>query len=96
MGTENSSKETRQRAKQLADSIGRSALVSIVDSARVTQFFCSYHTDFNMDSVVRAVRQLFTFVTGIRPQFRSQGGSNAENLALQNIQVCVTIYLNDL
>jgi NAD+ synthase (glutamine-hydrolysing) len=93
MGTENSSKETRQRAKQLADSIGRSALVSIVDSARVTQVFCSYHTDFNMDSIVTAVRQLFTFVTGTRPEFRSRGGSNAENLALQNIQVCLAIYI---
>lgn len=40
-----------------------------------------------MDSVVTAVRQLFGFVTGTRPQFRSKGGSNAENLALQNIQV---------
>ena len=40
-----------------------------------------------MDSVVTAVRQLFALVTGARPQFRQQGGSNAENLALQNIQV---------
>jgi NAD+ synthase (glutamine-hydrolysing) len=39
-----------------------------------------------MDSIVTAVRSLFTFVTGTRPQFRSQGGSGAENLALQNIQ----------
>lgn len=87
MGTENSSKETRQRAKQLADAIGRFVLGVIVDSATVTKLFCSYHIDLNMDSVVTAVRQLFAFVTGIRPQFRSQGGSNAENLALQNIQV---------
>jgi len=39
-----------------------------------------------MDSVVTALRTLFTFVTGARPQFRSHGGSGAENLALQNIQ----------
>jgi NAD+ synthase (glutamine-hydrolysing) len=39
-----------------------------------------------MDTVVTAVRNLFTFVTGNRPQFRVQGGSGAENLALQNIQ----------
>ena len=43
-----------------------------------------------MDSVVTAVRQLFAMVTGVRPQFRQQGGSNAENLALQNIQVTYT------
>lgn len=42
-----------------------------------------------MDTVVTAVRKLFAFVTGTNPQFRSQGGSNAENLALQNIQVKV-------
>lgn len=47
----------------------------------------SYHIDLNMDTVVTAVCQLFSFVTGARPEFRSQGGSNAENLALQNIQV---------
>ncbi|KAF9005960.1 hypothetical protein BDQ17DRAFT_1352471 [Cyathus striatus] len=68
MGTENSSTETRQRAKQLAEAIG------------------SYHVDLNMDSVVTAVRNLFTLATGHRPRFRTQGGSNAENLALQNIQ----------
>ena len=44
-----------------------------------------------MDSVVTAVRQLFVLVTGARPQFRQQGGSNAENLALQNIQVTCTL-----
>jgi len=42
-----------------------------------------------MDTVVTAVRNLFGLVTGARPQFRSQGGSTAENLALQNIQVKV-------
>jgi len=40
-----------------------------------------------MDTLVTAVRSLFALVTGIRPQFRSQGGSAGENLALQNIQV---------
>ncbi|RDB23408.1 Glutamine-dependent NAD(+) synthetase [Hypsizygus marmoreus] len=68
MGTENSSAETRRRAKQLSEAIG------------------SYHVDLNMDTVVSAVRNLFSFVTGARPQFKSQGGTAAENLALQNIQ----------
>lgn len=40
-----------------------------------------------MDSIVTAVRGLFGFVTGVKPEFRAHGGSNAENLALQNIQV---------
>ncbi|KAF7794441.1 hypothetical protein EIP86_005575 [Pleurotus ostreatoroseus] len=68
MGTENSSEETRGRAKALAEAIG------------------SYHTDLNMDTVVTAVRNLFAFVTGVKPKFRAHGGSSAENLALQNIQ----------
>ena len=40
-----------------------------------------------MDTVVTALRNLFGFVTGLKPQFRAHGGSIAENLALQNIQV---------
>jgi NAD+ synthase (glutamine-hydrolysing) len=69
MGTENSSKETRQRAKDLAAVIG------------------AYHVDLNMDSIVKSVRDLFSFVTGKTPTFRVHGGSKTENLALQNIQV---------
>ena len=48
---------------------------------------CSYHVDLNMDTVVTAVRNLFAFVTGVKPRFKVHGGSVAENLALQNIQV---------
>ncbi|KAF8507701.1 hypothetical protein JB92DRAFT_3083999 [Gautieria morchelliformis] len=75
MGTENSSKETRRRAKLLAEAIG------------------SYHVDLNMESVVTAFRQLFNFVTGSRPRFRVNGGSRAENLALQNIQARLRMVL---
>ena len=46
----------------------------------------SYHTDLNMDNIVTALRTLFQVVTGVRPRFRVHGGSDAENLALQNIQ----------
>jgi NAD+ synthase (glutamine-hydrolysing) len=69
MGTQNSSADTRRRAKELAASIG------------------SYHIDLNMDTVVTAVHTLFATITGRQPRFRVHGGSNAENLALQNIQV---------
>lgn len=69
MGTQNSSADTRGRAKQLAKSIG------------------CYHVDLNMDTVVSAVQILFSTVTGRTPRFKVHGGSNAENLALQNIQV---------
>lgn len=50
----------------------------------------SYHVDLNMDSIVTAVRHLFGLVTGARPQFRAHGGTAAENLALQNIQVIIS------
>ena len=39
-----------------------------------------------MDHVVTTLRTLFQVVTGLRPRFRAHGGSDAENLALQNIQ----------
>ncbi|KAI0083838.1 glutamine-dependent NAD(+) synthetase with GAT domain-containing protein [Irpex rosettiformis] len=75
MGTENSSVDTRKRAKELAEAIG------------------SYHTDLNMDTLVTAVRNLFAFVTGVKPQYRVHGGTNAENLALQNIQARLRMVL---
>ncbi|OCH85262.1 glutamine-dependent NAD(+) synthetase with GAT domain-containing protein [Obba rivulosa] len=75
MGTENSSVDTRARAKELAEAIG------------------SYHTDLNMDTLVTAMRDLFAFVTGIKPQYRVHGGSDAENLALQNIQARLRMVL---
>ena len=68
MGSENSSVETRKRAKDLAHDIG------------------SYHVDLNIDTVVAALRNLFTAVTRFQPRFKVHGGSPAENLALQNIQ----------
>ncbi|GMK58908.1 hypothetical protein CspeluHIS016_0603500 [Cutaneotrichosporon spelunceum] len=68
MGTENSSAETRKRAKDLAEAIG------------------AYHVDLNMDTAVSAVKGIFTLITGKSPRFAVHGGSNAENLALQNIQ----------
>ena len=47
----------------------------------------SYHVDLNMDTAVTAVKGIFSLCTGKMPQFAAHGGSNAENLALQNIQV---------
>ena len=44
------------------------------------------HTDLNMDTIISALVTLFTFVTGFSPKFKVHGGSDTENLALQNIQ----------
>ncbi|CAO0790766.1 unnamed protein product [Mucor circinelloides] len=75
MGTENSSNETRKRAKDLAEVIG------------------SYHTDINMDTVVKSIHGLFTLVTGKSPKYKVHGGSDTENLALQNIQARLRMLL---
>jgi NAD+ synthase (glutamine-hydrolysing) len=46
----------------------------------------AYHTDLNIDSVVNSMTSLFTAVTSFVPKFRLHGGSDASNLAMQNIQ----------
>lgn len=53
----------------------------------------SYHVDLNMDICINAIRQLFLLVTNKKPEFRAHGGSNAENLALQNIQARLRMLL---
>lgn len=69
LGTSNSSKETRARAKDLANDIG------------------CYHIDLNMDAIASAFTSLFTSLFPLKKlRFKSQGGSNQENLGLQNIQ----------
>ncbi|KAF2085239.1 glutamine-dependent NAD(+) synthetase [Saccharata proteae CBS 121410] len=68
MGSTNSSRETRDRAKDLANAIG------------------AYHVDLNIDTITSALTSLITTALNFTPRFRSQGGSNTENLALQNIQ----------
>ncbi|KAI8100054.1 uncharacterized protein BX664DRAFT_322756 [Halteromyces radiatus] len=75
MGTENSSKETRQRSLDLAKSIG------------------SYHTDLNMDVIIKAIQSVFSMITGRTPKFKAHGGSTVENLALQNIQARLRMVL---
>jgi NAD+ synthase (glutamine-hydrolysing) len=63
-----SSKETRGRAKELAQAIG------------------SYHVDLDIDAVYEAQKGLITQSLGFEPQFKVHGGTNTENLTLQNIQ----------
>lgn len=47
----------------------------------------------NMDAVVTSIRDLFAFVTSMRPRFKVHGGTGAENLALQNIQARLRMLL---
>ncbi|KAL6052771.1 Glutamine-dependent NAD(+) synthetase [Balamuthia mandrillaris] len=44
------------------------------------------HLDANIDEIVGSFQATFTGLTQMEPKFKVFGGSNAENLALQNIQ----------
>lgn len=49
--------------------------------------YYSYHVDINIDTIIAAITDLFGVATGLKPKFKVHGGSYAENIALQNIQV---------
>lgn len=63
-----SSQETRGRAKNLAEAIG------------------SYHVDTNIDPMVSALTTVVEGILDFRPRFKVHGGTESENLALQNFQ----------
>lgn len=56
----------------------------------------SYHIDFNFDTVVTALINLFTTVTNFQPRFKVHGGSAAENAAMQNVQARMRMVLSYL
>ena len=62
----------------------------------LTRLVDSYHVDMNMDTVVRSIHDLFTFITGFKPRFRVHGGTDRENLALQNIQARLRMVISYL
>ncbi|KAL3817895.1 hypothetical protein ACJIZ3_003800 [Penstemon smallii] len=53
----------------------------------------SWHLDLSIDVVVSALLSLFQTLTGKRPRYKVDGGSNIENLGLQNIQARVRMVL---
>ncbi|KAG5518693.1 hypothetical protein PMAC_002662 [Pneumocystis sp. 'macacae'] len=46
----------------------------------------SYHVDFNMDNLIKVTLQIFSCVTGKQVKFKQYGGTDCENIALQNLQ----------
>ncbi|WEW54696.1 glutamine-dependent NAD(+) synthetase [Emydomyces testavorans] len=46
----------------------------------------AYHVDLDIDDIFNAQKSTFAKATGFEPKFKVYGGSQAENLALQNIQ----------
>ncbi|GAA5985841.1 hypothetical protein JCM11641_005317 [Rhodosporidiobolus odoratus] len=53
----------------------------------------AYHVDLSMDACVAAIHTLFTLVTNKKPEYKVHGGSQTENLALQNIQARLRMVL---
>lgn len=54
----------------------------------------SSHLDVKIDTVVAAIIAFFVAITRRTPKFKVDGGSNVENLALQNIQARVRMILS--
>ncbi|GIL46495.1 hypothetical protein Vafri_3475, partial [Volvox africanus] len=77
MGTVNSSRETRERARLLCEQIGAYHLSLSIDSV--------------VEAVVGLFAAAVT--GGRRPAFKAHGGTTAENLALQNIQARLRMVL---
>ncbi|CAN8064727.1 unnamed protein product [Agarophyton chilense] len=75
-----SSAETQERAAALSEEIG------------------AWHSSVDIHAVVEAAINVFVSVFGpsLRPRFRVHGGSNAENLARQNLQARVRMVLSYL
>jgi len=55
-------------------------------AAKLSEEIGSLHLSIAIDMVVDAFMSLFSLVTGKTPRFKVHGGSEIENLALQNIQ----------
>ncbi|XP_041662568.1 glutamine-dependent NAD(+) synthetase [Cheilinus undulatus] len=53
----------------------------------------SSHMNINIDMAVKGILGIFSVVTGRLPQFRANGGTHRENLALQNVQARVRMVL---
>lgn len=49
----------------------------------------SYHVNCDIDEVYNAQRNLIVSTLNFEPKFKVEGGSNTENLTLQNIQAYV-------
>jgi NAD+ synthase (glutamine-hydrolysing) len=65
-------------------------------AAQLAKEIGAYHLDLPIDAVVSAAIRIFTTVTGRTPRFRLQGGTPAENIALQNIQARIRMVLSFL
>lgn len=91
-------------AQELANHVLHTTFMGTENSSEKTQSRAkrlgeaigSYHLSITIDVMVQAVVKVFSLTTGNTPRFSVQGGTMAEDLALQNIQArlrMVTAYL---
>ncbi|KAH9305697.1 hypothetical protein KI387_010101, partial [Taxus chinensis] len=60
---------------------------------RLSNEIGSWHLDVKIDNIVSSLISLFQSLTGKTPRYKVDGGTNAENLALQNIQARVRMII---
>ena len=53
----------------------------------MTCYFSSQHLTINIDEIVSSLMSAFSDATNLVPKFKVHGGTDAENIALQNVQV---------
>lgn len=63
------------------------------NASELAQQIGSYHLNISIDVAVTAVIGIFRTATGLIPQYKSNGGSLRENLALQNVQARLRMVL---
>ncbi|GJP63540.1 hypothetical protein CLOP_g20605 [Closterium sp. NIES-67] len=93
--------EQKRHAALLADRILHTIYMGTENSSQATKSRArqlaseigAWHVDMCIDTVVAAVVALFVTVTGLRPRYKLDGGTSAENLALQNIQARLRMVL---
>lgn len=95
---------TPESPQEVANKLFYSSFMGTVNSSKETRArskelastIGSYHIDMNMDALVDSVITVFELATGKRPIFKIFGGSQTENLALQNIQARLRMVLSYL
>ena len=71
MATDNSSGETKQRAKNLAEQIGRYYIRRPkIEFLEKLYIICSNHIETKIDDSVNSTMNIFTSTTGLTPKFK--------------------------
>ena len=71
MATDNSSGETKQRAKNLAEQIGRYYIRRPkIEFLNKLYIICSNHIETKIDDSVNSTMNIFTSTTGLTPKFK--------------------------